>query len=123
MKRSRHSTRRIAQAALVAACGALALSAPALGGTSAKPKTRTVKVGSDYYNPDKVTTLRKGDRMKWVWESSGFALHNVVVKKGPQRFHSPLQAAGVYTKVLTKPGKYLLYCTEHTMQMTVTVKQ
>jgi len=49
-------------------------------------------------------------------------MHNVHVKSGPERFKSPTQAAGTWTRRFSKPGKFVLYCTEHadmTMKLTV----
>jgi plastocyanin len=46
------------------------------------------------------------------------------VKSGPQQFKSPLQASGTWTRRFTKPGKYVLYCSQHSdMGMTLVVKK
>ena len=51
-------------------------------------------------------------------------MHDVNVQSGPQRFHSPLQASGTWTRKFTKPGKYVLYCSQHSdMGMTLVVKK
>jgi plastocyanin len=45
------------------------------------------------------------------------------VKKGPVKFHSPLQAGGTWTtKKLKKPGKYSLFCSQHPVEMRMTLK-
>ena len=46
------------------------------------------------------------------------------MKSGPKRFHSPTQASGTYAHKFAKPGKYVLYCTQHEgMTMKVVVKK
>ena len=43
---------------------------------------------------------------------------------GPEKFKSPTQAAGKWTRKFGKPGKFVLYCTEHEdMTMKLTVKR
>ena len=113
----------VAAAALVAASAALALPA-AQAGVKPKPKTHTVGVDSDFYDPAKLT-IHAGDKVKWVWRSTGFELHDVVVDTGPTDFHSPTQAAGKFSYTFKKAGTYKLYCTQHEedMTMTVTVKK
>jgi len=101
---------------LVIAVAALAAAAPAQAGKIAK-----VELGTSYYAPAKLK-VRRGDKVRFVWNPS-FDLHDVTVKSGPQRFHSPLQASGTWTRKFTKPGRYVLYCTQHSdMGMTVVTK-
>jgi plastocyanin len=109
-------------AALVAAGAAAALPAFAPAATKQQPtgKTRTVGVYTDYYDPPKLT-VHVGDRIKWVWHSSGFALHDVYVDSGPTKFNSPTQAAGTFSRTFKKPGVYKLYCTQHEADMTMTL--
>jgi plastocyanin len=96
--------------------------APAAGGQPTG-KTRTVGVSSDFYEPGRMT-VHVGDRIKWVWHPSGFALHDVVVDSGPEEFASPSQAAGTWAHRFKKAGTYKLYCTQHEgMTMTLTVKK
>jgi plastocyanin len=114
-------------AALVAAGAAAALPALAPAATKQHPpatgKTRTVGVYTDYYDPPKLT-LHVGDKIKWVWHSSGFALHDVYVDSGPEQFNSPTQAGGSFAHRFKKSGSYKLYCTEHPeMTMAVTVRK
>jgi plastocyanin len=89
-----------------------------------KGKTREVGVFNDYYDPHKLT-IHVGDRVKWVWHASGFALHDVYVDSGPTTFNSPTQAGGTFTYAFKKAGVYKLYCTQHEedMTMTLTVKK
>jgi plastocyanin len=103
----------IAAAALVAAVAA----SPASAG-----KVSTVELGTSYYAPAK-KTIKQGDKVRFRWNPS-FDLHDVNVKSGPEKFHSPLQASGTWTRKFKKPGRYVLYCTQHAdMGMTLKVKK
>ena len=102
---------------ILAAAAALAAAAPAQAG-----KVATVDLGTSYYAPAKLT-VKKGDKVRFKWNHS-FDMHDVNVKSGPQRFNSPLQASGTWTRRFTKPGKYVLYCSQHSdMGMTLVVKK
>ena len=102
---------------ILAAAAALAAAAPAQAG-----KVATVDLGTSYYAPAKLT-VKKGDKVRFKWNPS-FDMHDVNVKSGPQRFNSPLQASGTWTRRFTKPGKYVLYCSQHSdMGMTLKVKR
>ncbi len=103
---------------LIAAVASLvAAAAPAQAGKIAK-----VDIGTSYYAPAKLT-VKRGDKVRFTWHAS-FDLHDVNVKSGPQRFKSPLQASGTWTRKFTKPGKYVLYCTQHSdMGMTLKVRR
>jgi plastocyanin len=108
-------------AALVAAGVALLAWA---GQVNAGPAPK-VTVGSNFYAPGN-KTVHKGDKVRFAWEGGSFEMHDVNVRKGPAKFSSPLQAGGTWTtKKLNKPGKYLLYCSQHPeeMKMTLTVKK
>jgi plastocyanin len=110
----------IGRAVLSIAAVAAALAAAA--GPATAGKVATVELGTSYYAPAKVT-LKKVDKVRFRWNPS-FDMHDVNVKSGPQRFHSPLQASGTWTRKFTKPGTYVLYCTQHSdMGMTLTVKR
>ncbi len=97
----------------------------ALAAAAARPqagKVANVDLGTSYYAPAKLT-VKKGDKVRFKWNPS-FDMHDVNVKSGPQRFKSPLQASGTWTRRFTKPGKYVLYCSQHSdMGMTLTVKR
>jgi plastocyanin len=116
-------TRAAVTAAVLAGglVAAHAVAAPAA--TKTKPKQRIVKieVSSDFYDPAKVT-IRRGDRIRWNW-TPGFDLHDVYVRRGPEKFHSPTQSAGVYARTFRRPGTFRLYCTQHEMDMTLVVKK
>jgi plastocyanin len=115
--------RPAAAVALLAGALVAAHAAAAPAATKRKPKQRVVKVevASDFYDPEKVT-IRAGDRIRWTWVP-GFDLHDVYVRKGPEKFHSPTQSAGVYARTFRKPGTFRLYCTQHEMDMTLVVKR
>ena len=103
---------------IIAAVGALAAAA----GPAAAAKVANVDLGTSYYAPAKLT-VKKGDKVRFTWHAS-FDLHDVNVKSGPQKFTSPLQASGTWTRKFTKPGRYVLYCTQHSdMGMTLVVKK
>lgn len=121
--RARAARGRLPWTALAVACAALAVLALASGGVAgAAGKVRTVIVGSNFYSPSKLT-IRRGDRVRWVWRSTGGDRHDVNVRSGPQRFHSPTQSSGTYSRRFRRPGTYKLYCTQHPMFMTVRVRR
>jgi plastocyanin len=106
---------------LIAAVAALAAAAAPAQGNNPRPPAK-VDLGTSYYAPAKLT-VKKGDRVRFTWHPS-FDLHDVNVKSGPQRFHSPLQASGTWTRRFTKHGRYVLYCSQHSdMGMTLVVKK
>lgn len=108
-----------APVAIVAAGAAL------LFAGSAEARTAKVQVSSNFYAPFKLT-VKKNSKVRFVWDEFSFDAHDVNVKKGPTKFHSPLQAGGTWTtKKLKKPGKYLLFCSQHPeeMRMTLVVKK
>jgi plastocyanin len=121
-----HAVKRAALSALVAGGAAVALPAFAPAASKPKPhhqakgKTREVGVQSDFYDPAKLT-IHVGDKVKWVWHASGFALHDVYVDSGPTTFNSPTQASGTFSETFKKAGTYKLYCTQHEADMTMTL--
>jgi plastocyanin len=114
MRRLRHF---VPPAAVAAAGAAFLIAGPAEAG-----KSKTVTVGSNFYAPAKLT-VKTGDKVRFAWEG-GLIPHDVNVKRGPAKFHSPIQAAGTYTRKLKKPGTYTLQCSVHPeMRMTLKVKK
>ena len=104
----------------IVAAGAALLFAPAAEARPAK-----VQISSNFYAPFKLT-VKKNTKVRFVWDEFSFDAHDVNVKKGPAKFHSPLQAGGTWTtKKLKKPGKYFLFCSQHPeeMRMTLVVKK
>jgi len=95
---------------LVAALGA------ATAGAASPPK---VAVGDNYFKPTKLT-VPAGATVTWTWRGSN--THNVTVVSGPQKFRSPDQDNGTYTRTVTKTGTYRIVCTFHPgMVMTLKV--
>ena len=91
------------------------------GDASSAGGAREVAVGSNFYDPPRLT-INRGERVRWVWES-GFKRHDVSVRRGPERFRSPLQSSGTYARRFRKPGTFKLYCTLHGMKMTLIVRR
>jgi plastocyanin len=109
----------------VTAPAAIAAGAILLFTGSAEARTAKVQISSNFFAPGKLT-VKKGAKVRFVWDEFSFDSHDVNVKKGPVKFHSPLQAGGTWTtKKLKKPGKYQLFCSQHPdeMRMTLTVKK
>lgn len=124
---SPRSIRAMAASALVAGAAAAALLAgPAAArtdtATAAKAKTYKAELGSDYYDPGKLT-IRRGDTVQWFWAPS-FNLHDIATRKGaPEKFRSPQQSSGTWKRTFKKAGTYNLYCTKHKMTMKLVVKR
>ena len=98
--------RRIACMTLVVtAAGALAVLP-----VGAQTTGKTIKVGDNYFKPKKAT-LAAGERLTFKWVGS--ARHDVKVKKGPQKFDSKLKSKGTFSRIMKRPGKYVIYCTIH----------
>jgi plastocyanin len=93
----------------------------------AKSKPTKVKVRDDFYAPDEVT-IKKKEKVKWVWGNANIDAHDVKLKKGPQgakNFRSLTASIGYsFTHKFKKKGLYDIYCTLHptVMEMTVDVK-
>lgn len=90
----------------------------AAAGAASPPK---VKLGDNFFKPTKLT-VTAGTTVTWTWAGSN--THNVTVTSGPQKFRSPDQDSGTYTRTLTKTGTYKIVCTFHPgMTMTLKVKK
>jgi plastocyanin len=112
--------RKLAAPAAIVAAGAAFL----ITGSADAVRVKTVDIGSNYFAPGKAT-VKAGDKVRFAWEGGGFEVHDVNVRKGPQKFRSPLQAGGTWTtKKLRKAGSYTLYCSQHEeMTMKLVVKR
>jgi plastocyanin len=102
---------------------ALAL-VPAAAGSGAS-KVKTVQIHDNYYNPLNLK-VKAGTTVKWVWPSDVGDTHDVNLGKHPKGvkpFSSALVSTGyAFKRTLTKPGKYVIYCSLHSdMRMTITV--
>jgi plastocyanin len=110
---------------LLAGAVALFFVAALAGGTASaaapnQANTKTIKLGDNFFSPSKAT-VTVGTTVTFRW--SGSNTHNVTVDKGPQKFKSPNQSAGTYTRTFLKPGTYKIVCTFHSgMNLTLKVK-
>ena len=60
---------------------------------------------------------------KLTWRFGGPTLHNITLANGPRGFSSPnLNGGRTYSKKLSVPGTYQLFCGLHPVDMTATVK-
>jgi plastocyanin len=101
--------------ALVAALAALAVPALAAG--------RSVKIGDNYFVKRGGATVSVAKGTKVTWRFGGGNPHNVTVKSGPVKFHSPTRSSGSYSRTLTRAGTYKIVCTIHSgMAMTLKVR-
>jgi plastocyanin len=109
-----HSRRVVVLLALAAAL--LAFSSVAALAAS----DRSAKIGDDFFHPGRLT-IDKGTKVTWNWK--GYLNHNVHVKSGPSKFHSPPQVQGSFSHVFDRRGTYHLYCTIHpNMKETIVVR-
>ena len=93
----------------------VAVAAPAGGVRAAVP------LGDDFFGHDAgghdagaathELKVRSGTVVRWLWV--GTSKHNVTVLTGPQRFHSPTQDSGSYSRRLRRRGTYRIICTIH----------
>jgi plastocyanin len=76
--------------------------------------------------------VKKGGKVQWIWASTNFDTHNVVLtKEHPKGVKASDYRSGdaavqyKYTAKFNVPGKYEFICTYHktVMQTTVTVKK
>ncbi|MEZ5076098.1 MAG: plastocyanin/azurin family copper-binding protein [Solirubrobacterales bacterium] len=132
----RRAGARRALGLLLVAIAAVALLGPAAAPSGAQqkrhPKTKKVTVADFYFSPTKVT-IRKGDKVKWVWSPLNVNPHDVHLKKGPKklkkkRSYSTKTTAVTgarFVKAFPQPGTYKFICTIHPteMRMTVVVKK
>ena len=91
-------------------------------------KTANITVGDDYFAPSDVT-VKKGDKVKWVWSDENTDTHNVVLtSKHPKGvkasdYRSSSGAIGLtFKRKFEKPGTYGFVCTYHKSVMKVDLK-
>jgi len=88
-------------------------------------KTRTVRVGDNFFSP-KTITVKKRTIVKWVWGTDGATEtdveHNVRGWKG-NKFRSAYKTEGSYRKRITKTTRILCDVHATTMRMTIKVKK
>jgi plastocyanin len=72
--------------------------------------------------------VKKGTKIRWVWQDGNYDTHDVRLGKRPKgvkKFKSQLAASDfTFTRKLTVPGTYHIYCSIHrTMRETIVVKR
>jgi plastocyanin len=107
--------------------GSLALALAGASGALAGGKTKTIKVGDDYYAPTKVT-VKAGTTVKWNWLAGNANTHDVRLKSGPRgvkHFKSEIAASDYsFKRTLKVAGRYRIYCSLHdSMVQTIVVKK
>jgi plastocyanin len=114
--------RRRIVAILLAAAAVLPAAAGA--GTSA-PERKTVRVGDNFFAPDRLTAHR-GAKVTWKWPDTAGDVHDVKLLSGPKgvrTFQSEPASSGYrYRRTLRKAGTYRLICTFHAKEMKMTIK-
>lgn len=122
---------RALTACALAAAAVSAVAVPVTSGAGATSKTPVVTVADDYFAPTNVK-IKKGEKVKFVWDDFNTDTHNVVLgKKHPKEvkandFRSSSGAVGLtYAPKFKVPGEYEFICTYHksVMRMTVKVKK
>jgi plastocyanin len=80
----------------------------------------TITVGDMFFRRANVS-VKAGATL--TWRFGGPTLHNVTLANGPRGFSSPnLNGGRSYSKRLSVPGMYQLFCGLHPVDMTATVK-
>jgi plastocyanin len=80
----------------------------------------TISVGDMFFKRPNVS-VRSGSKLTWRFGSD--MLHNVTLANGPRGFSSPnLNDGRTYSKKLSAPGTYQLFCGLHPVDMTATIK-
>jgi len=107
--------KRLVPIALAAALCAALLPGGATAKQARSAKTKTVKVGDNWFGQPTprvpVVRVRRKTVVKWTW--TGQKPHNVTVLKGPRKFKSKTMTSGSYRKRLRRKGTYTIYCTIH----------
>jgi plastocyanin len=90
------------------------------GRRAALGRRGTISVGDLFFKRPNVA-VRAGSKLTWRFE--GETLHNVTLANGPRGFSSPNLSDGrTYSRRLSVPGTYQLFCGLHPVDMTATVK-
>jgi plastocyanin len=100
------SAKTVAALAVLAAAGAGAIPAMAVGGAHAT-SSHAVVLRHNQFLPSAVS-IRRGDSVTWVW-SDGRVMHNVV----GHGFQSRVMTHGTFTVRFTRSGTYNYTCTVH----------
>lgn len=113
-------TKVIPAIVILALLGAMTLT---LTSASAGGKTTKIKVGNNFFSPEK-KAVKRGTKVRFKWD--GGALHNVTKRKGPagKIASKTTRKPGVnFTKSFKRKGVYRLICTIHpSMKLKLTVR-
>ncbi len=121
----------VAIGTLVLGVGAGVIPAAANPGKhSSKRKVKTITVADDYFSVARLT-VKKGQKIRWVWSKQNFDSHNVTLLSGPKgvghrEFTSATGVSGIkFERTFLEPGKYHFRCTIHpySMNTILTVKK
>jgi len=97
----------------------LALILTLLAAAPAAARTKSVKVGDNFFKPKSVS-VSKGTTVKWKWVGSD--AHNVTVRRGPRIFRSALKSSGTFQRKMRRRGTYKIVCTVHAPDMRMTLR-
>jgi plastocyanin len=107
--------RKLAVAAVAAAIGLTAVTAPAHAGAK-----KTVTVRNNSFSPGAVK-IKKGDTVVWKWTQGGVP-HNVTPSGGGRGSQTSSRQGFAFARTFAKKGTYKFECTIHPTQMRITVK-
>ena len=99
--------RRFLPLLLLASVVLSALAVPAQAG-----RTATVTLEDVAFKPGKLT-IRKGDRVRFVWKDGPYTGHNVRSRGTPRFKGSGTRTSGSYTVRFARKGTYRYVCTIH----------
>jgi plastocyanin len=90
------------------------------GRRAALGRRGTISVGDLFFKRPNVS-VRAGSRLTWRFD--GDTLHNITLANGPRGFSSPNLSDGrTYSRRLSVPGTYQLFCGLHPVDMTATIR-
>ncbi len=96
---------------IVVALVTVALAALAASALAAR---KSISIGDNYYvRPSGVPVVTVSRNSTVVWNFRGASAHNVTVKTGPVKFHSPSKSSGSFSRKFSTRGTYVIYCTIH----------
>ncbi len=102
--------------ALLAALAAITATAAIPAAGAARPRTKKVTVGDNYFGPSSAR-IKRGTIVKWVWPGDNGNTHNVKLTGAPRhvrKFTSPSAAAGFsYSRRFSTTGRYKFICVYH----------
>ncbi len=84
--------------------------APTATQTAPQPKTVTVQLGDQSFNPSN-STIRAGDTVDWRW--AGDIPHSVTSRGGFASDPAGIKTSGSYSFTFTTPGTYEYFCQVH----------